>query len=74
MGMTPELFVQIVQLGAVGLLALVLWFGLQHNGRMLEILATSLKQCQDDNRSLLLKILELLGGDSEEVLGQKEID
>lgn len=45
--MTPEVIVNMVQLGATGLLALVLYFGLQANARMLEVLAEALKSCME---------------------------
>ena len=47
--MSPEILVGILQFGAMGLLALTLYFGLQANARMIEVLAEALKRCQDEN-------------------------
>ncbi len=58
--MSPETVIQLIQFGAIGLLAFVLYFGLQHNAQMLAILARSLEQCQTDNHDLQVKIIALL--------------
>lgn len=51
--MSPELIVGILQFGAMGLLALTLYFGLQANARMIEILADALQRCHDENLAAL---------------------
>ncbi len=68
--MSTELVVQLVQLGSTGLLAFVLYFGLQANARMLEILADALSKCMDKQRELENEMHELHGVAS----GQEETD
>jgi hypothetical protein len=58
--MSPEIITGILQFGATGLLALVLYFGLQAMQKMLEVLATALARSQADNHELQLAILEFL--------------
>ena len=58
--MSPELIVQLVQLGAIGLLAFVLYFGLQANARMIEIMSNALSQCQRDNHELQMRVVDLI--------------
>lgn len=50
--MSPELLVQLVQLGSTGLLGIVLYFGLQANAKMLEILADALKTCMSQKAEM----------------------
>lgn len=54
--MSPEIIVGVLQFGAMGLLGLALYFGLQANARMLEILAEALKRCQEDKAQIMAEI------------------
>jgi DhnA family fructose-bisphosphate aldolase class Ia len=47
--MSPEILIGVLQFGAMGLLAVTLYFGLQANARMIEILAEALQRCHDEN-------------------------
>lgn len=51
--MSPELIVGILQFGALGLLALTLYFGLQANARMIEVLADALARCQQKQNEIM---------------------
>lgn len=57
--MSPEIIVGVLQFGAMGLLGLALYFGLQANARMLEILAEALKRCQEDKAKFTAEIEDL---------------
>lgn len=57
--MSPEIIVGVLQFGAMGLLALTLYFGLQANARMIEVLADALKTCMADKAVIQARIEEL---------------
>lgn len=54
--MSPEIIVGVLQFGAMGLLGLAIYFGLQANARMLEVLAEALKRCQEDKAIITAEI------------------
>lgn len=54
--MSPEIIVGVLQFGAMGLLGLAIYFGLQANARMLEVLADALKRCQEDKAKITAEI------------------
>lgn len=58
--MTPELVVQLVQLGAIGLLAMVLYFIMSQGSRFLDSQAAVLKSLIEGNQRLMEKLIDTL--------------
>lgn len=58
--MQPEVLVQLIQLGAMGLLAVVLYFVMQQQFKLIELLASTLKDIIAQNASLQKAMLQAL--------------
>lgn len=58
--MQPEVLVQLIQLGAMGLLGVVLYFVMQQQFKLIEMLAGTLKEVIQINASLQTAMLQAL--------------
>lgn len=58
--MQPEIMVQLIQLGAMGLLGVVLYFVMQQQFKLIEMLAGTLKEVIQINASLQTAMLQAL--------------
>jgi hypothetical protein len=57
--MSPEIVAGLLQFGAMGLLAMALYFGLQSMARKDEIIAEALKRCMEAHEKLEIENREL---------------